>query len=368
MSTALRPETVALILAQILLFSPLPAHLLSRPLRERIHFLGLSPEVDVKSYLMWPASENDSVFSRLEGLEPPSARDDEPVKAIRYTADEESIFAHAELSSLAVHVSAEIRLVFLWDAAEETWKYHNIAMMPFPFNAAYTVAEAVEQNSAASEQTDSDSDEDNAYWNSYSDENAYVSVKKSKNGDLSEEAYWEQYASVQGTADSTIPTPKLDTPCEETFDEALARARFGSQNDDPNQTQVIDISYSSFNIPPPPDPRDASCPKDLSDRLSALSHHISISCSELLPQSEDVLCSKVNGHSNITVNDLYDEDDRSRSPTPETPLSLSVKSLDADEATRNSIRGIYTMWKLSSSGPLADTDDFIRLVKEAIRS
>jgi len=199
---------------------------------------------------------------------------------------------------------------------------------------------------------------------------------KSKDGDLSEDAYWEQYASIQGTADSTVPTPKRETRDEETFDEALARARGLHDNVelemyDHSTEDIIDIPYNSLNIPPPChnpaiDPRDASCPTDLSDRLRALSPSPPTNA-ESLP-SVNGMDGKTNGHSNgkvngklNDVNGVVDGESRSTSLTPQHP----VKPLD--EATKRTIRGVYEMWKLAASG-MAHEDEFLHLVTEAISS
>lgn len=203
MSTPLTPYTVSLILTYIcppsqLALSPLSAHLISKPLLQRHHFLSIDPELDTKSYLMW-ASEEDQVFTKLEGLEPPSTRDEEPIMGIKYTADQESVFAHAELRSLASQASADIRLVFMWDPVDSTWKYHNLAPMPFPVDATYSVVDAVAAYNDPVEHGHGDDGDD--YWDSYghNDEKEHLHISKCRGDDLSEDAYWAQYASIQGT-------------------------------------------------------------------------------------------------------------------------------------------------------------------------
>ncbi|KAJ3761892.1 hypothetical protein EV360DRAFT_79828 [Lentinula raphanica] len=398
MSTPLKPYTVSLILSYIcppsqLTLSPLSPHLISKPLLQRHHFLGLDPDTDLKGYLMW-ASEDDVAFERLEGLAPPTAGDEDPVVGIRYTADKESIYAHAELLSYASHASAQIRLVFLWDPVDSTWKYHNIASMPFPAGSTLDVADAIEKESPNPEIQLNGHEDDDDYWNSYGREDGKEHIPRNKsNGDLagSEDAYWAQYASVQGTADSTIPTPRREAhhhDGEETYDDALARARglpsnhYDHPEDHHNDQEVIDISYNTLNIPHPsthPSRTSAAngvCPADLSDRLNSLPPRISQSPVAGSPSGPI--------HSNGTI---YPDDssipdghgknrslgalnvngnDRSLSLTPRPPLPNGIGNMD--EVTRSTIRGIYEMWKLSTTTQPANTEEFLRLVGEAIAS
>ncbi|KAJ3854887.1 hypothetical protein EV368DRAFT_80154 [Lentinula lateritia] len=417
MSSPLNPYTVSLILTYIcppsqLTLSPLSPHLISRPLLQRHHFLGLDPETDLKAYLMW-ATEDDKAFARLEGLAPPTtAGDEDPVIGIRYTADKESIYAHAELRSWPSHASAEIRLVFLWDPLDSSWKYHNIASMPFPISATLNVTDAVEQQTPSLE-IQVKGDEDDDYWNSYGSDVTKEHIPRNKsNGDIpgSEDAYWAQYASVQGmkrlltihvqiirptslgTADSTIPTPRRETHGEETFDDALARARglhnkghsdghsdmYDRPEDHHDDQEVINISYNILNIPhPSTHPSRTSavngvCPTDLSDRLNSLSPRTS-----LLPHIDSASPSPVDASSTV----LHDDDhitlaantgalkvaingnDRSHSLTPRPPLTANGNNVD--EVTKSVIRGVHEMWKVSASQP-ASVDEFLRLVGEAI--
>ncbi|KAJ3988628.1 hypothetical protein F5890DRAFT_1583337 [Lentinula detonsa] len=396
MSTPLKPYTVSLILTYIcppsqLTLSPISPHLISKPLLQRHHFLGLDPDTDLKGYLMW-ATEDDKAFARLEGLAPPTAGDEDPVVGIRYTADKESIYAHAELRSYVSHVSAEIRLVFLWDPVDSAWKYHNLASMPFPVGATLKVADAVEQQESPSLEIQVKGDEDDDdYWNSYGSDDAKEHIPRNKsNGDLtigSEDAYWAQYASVQGSADSTIPTPKREVHGEETFDEALARARglhndhFDRTEDHHGEQEVIDISYNTLNIPHPsthPSRTSAAngvCPEDLSDRLNSLPPRTLHSPNaESSPSPVTVNGIAQDEHNNLEVYEnnrsvfkvALNGNDRSHSLTPRPPLLAEKKNID--EVTRSTIRGIYEMWKSSTITQPADVDGFLRLVGEAIAS
>ncbi|KAH7880706.1 hypothetical protein F5879DRAFT_904796 [Lentinula edodes] len=396
MSSPLKPYTVSLILTYIcppsqLTLSPLSPHLISRPLLQRHHFLGLDPETDLKAYLMW-ATEDDKAFARLEGLAPPTAGDEDPVIGIRYTADKENIYAHAELRSWPSHASAEIRLVFLWDPVDSSWKYHNIASMPFPISATLNVTDAVEQQTP-SLAIQVKGDEDDDYWNSYGSDVTKEHIPRNKsNGDISgsEDAYWAQYASVQGTADSTVPTPRRETHGEETFDDALARARglhnkghsdmYDRLEDHHEDQEVINISYNTLNIPhPSTHPSRTSavngvCPTDLSDRLNSLPPRTSLS-----PHVDSASPSPVNASSTVLHDDDYirpaantgtlkvavNGNDRSHSLTPRPPTTANGN--DVDEVTKSVIRGVHEMWKATTSQP-ASVDEFLRLVGEAISS
>ncbi|KAJ4486175.1 hypothetical protein J3R30DRAFT_1465639 [Lentinula aciculospora] len=395
MSTPLRPYTVSLILTYIcppsqLTLSPLSPHLISKPLLQRHHFLGIDPETDLKGYLMW-ATEDDQAFARLEGLAPPTLGDEDPVIGIRYTADKESIYAHAELRSWASHASPEIRLVFLWDPVDSAWKYHNIASMPFPVDATLNVADAVEQKAPSLEIQIKGDEDDDDYWNSYGTDNMKEHIPRNRsNGDLpgSEDAYWAQYASVQGTADSTVPTPRREAHGEETFDEALARARGLHNHDDHhnqrenhhNDQEVIDISYKLLNIPHPsthPSRTSAEngvCPTDLSDRLNSLPPRTPHSI------NTELLSSPVDTNGVVQIDDYHSSTEvqgidksalnvaaingaaRSHSFTPRPPVLADGKNMD--DATRSAICGVYEMWKMASHP--ADVDEFLSLVREAI--
>ncbi|KAI9455860.1 hypothetical protein F5148DRAFT_1288157 [Russula earlei] len=219
----LSPYSIHLILRYISppsqLTSPIPPNLLSPSLLQRHSLLEISPE-DPSSYLSWPSSGRDRAIQLLESLPMPL---DElaPDFLVGYTVDREHAYAH-------VHVKPTgddgLRLVFEWDG-EESWKYHNSNVMPFPPATRPSPSEALAD--AASDPIslpgekkgkdgngDGDSDhddDDDDYWDSYGagdDIGPQPLPSSSKNdADASEDAYWAQYASVQGTADSTIPSP-----------------------------------------------------------------------------------------------------------------------------------------------------------------
>ncbi|KAH9849783.1 hypothetical protein C2E23DRAFT_736548 [Lenzites betulinus] len=209
------------------LSQPLPPHLLSRPLLQRHHFLHLSPE-QPDEYLCWPSSPERKarIVSLLESR-PRPLDDDEPCAyPIQYSFDGEDFYAHVDLSSDGRDGA---RVVLQWDESGD-WKYHNTDLMPFPPGCRSALEDVLVPpappnhvslptlSAAAFPHThdfdvpQDDSDDDD-YWNAYGSTDIGDSVYPSsapmsaKDTTSSEDAYWAQYASVQGTADSTIPSP-----------------------------------------------------------------------------------------------------------------------------------------------------------------
>ena len=250
--TALPAHTVSLLLQYLTpLDNPIPSHMLSAPLRQRHHFLGLDPQDDALAYLSWPSSSTHSskLYSLLAGL--PSAEDVDPhaARSARYTHDGEAYFAHVHIDSPTYSLSYShddtdsadgLRFIFRWEPEDASdaldgssgWKYHDVQTMPFPDNSSTSPsdvnasdaridAERVEvdmlmSTAGNSKETagahflahTSESDDDD-YWNSYG---GYASdgddgiTHRGRAGSRSaladdekaEDAYWAQYASVQG--------------------------------------------------------------------------------------------------------------------------------------------------------------------------
>lgn len=199
---------------------PIPSHLLSRSLLKRHALLEISPQ-DPSAYLSWPSSDSARAIQHLESLQMPL---DElaPDFLVGYTVDPEHAYAH-------VHVKPTgddgLRLVFEWDG-EESWKYHDSTMMPFPPGtrpflddpAAHATFDFIPSSSFGGEQqvkgatgdANGDGDDDD-YWNSYGaegDGGMKLLPSTSKNGaDVSEDAYWARYAAVQGMVSITPLQP-----------------------------------------------------------------------------------------------------------------------------------------------------------------
>ncbi|KAJ6575147.1 hypothetical protein B0H19DRAFT_1127389 [Mycena capillaripes] len=234
--THLEPHTALTILHYI---SPtiqsFPQHLVASQLAFRQSCLKLTP--DDPAYLFWPSSDDQHIIDALEllqqkPLDSPGFSDLE----IRYTADD-SLFAHVQLER---DEPAGLRLVFQWE--EGSWKYSNLARIPFPPNSVASLDDLPEIQ--LGDDGDSGEETPDSYWDSYGGpapdrERDTVEFER----EASTGSYWDMYSAVQGSGDSVIPSP----------------AREKQRHDFP-----IPFSYAEMH--PPTDPIDS-----LSDRLEALS-------------------------------------------------------------------------------------------------
>ena len=199
-------HTVDLVLHLISpLSDPLPPHLISTPLRQRHHFLQISPSSPVE-YLCWPSPDNAKTIDLLDRLPPLS---DHASFSTRYTSDPESTVAHVQISSDA----HGLRMLFHWDETDG-WKYHDLRLMPFPNPSYSTPHESLQvgSNSACNAADPSrhsspevdhiNSADDDAYWDAYGavgyDLTSSVLPQSGTDAVKGEDAYWAQYASVQG--------------------------------------------------------------------------------------------------------------------------------------------------------------------------
>jgi len=208
------PYSINLILQYISppsqLARPIPSNLLSRSLLKRHALLEISPE-DPSSYLCWPSSGRDRAIQLLESL-PMSLDELTPDFPVAYAIDPEHAYAHVHVKSTG---DDGLRVLFEWDG-EETWKYHDANVMPFPSGTRPSLGDAptnaasipIPVSEFGGEKQDKGGDgdvesvDDDAYWNSYGvedDDRAQLPPSTSKDEvDTSEDAYWAQYASVQG--------------------------------------------------------------------------------------------------------------------------------------------------------------------------
>ena len=189
------------------LVRPIPSHLLSLSLLQRHALLEISPQ-DPSAYLSWPSSDSDRVIQHLESLQMP-LNELAPDLVVGYTVDPEHAYAHVHIKPTGDN---GLRLVFEWDG-EESWKYHDSTMMPFPPGtrpflgdpAAHSASDFIPSPSFGGEQqikgAISNSDDDD-YWNSYGaeDDSGTKLLPSTIKGeaDVSEDAYWSRYAAVQG--------------------------------------------------------------------------------------------------------------------------------------------------------------------------
>ncbi|TFK77071.1 hypothetical protein BDN72DRAFT_852294 [Pluteus cervinus] len=313
--------------------TPIPPHLVSQQLLQRHHFLSLDPASDVLGYLSWPSADAEQISTLLQSL---SLDDLPPAFSVRYSSDQQATFAHVRITTDASSDPA-LRLVFLWHPTNH-WQYHNIALMPFPSDSFISFDHRDPLHVVAQQ------DDDDAYWNSYAQHDSpshsslFSSQKREAN--MSEEdAYWAQYASVQGSADSTIPSP-------------LPQTRKLVQ---PQPIRTPDPIYNPLQPP---------SPSSLARRLEKLSSrsdsppliddtNTSATASDASPfmvPSEE----PIGTHQYIIV----DEDEN-------PPISPSHSP--TDEALKQTIQGIYRMWKTSRPPHQRDDQDaFLRIVQDAL--
>lgn len=219
--TPIQPGLVHLILQYIAppsqLTQPIPPHFLSKSVLQRHHFLQITPDVP-QEYLCWPSSRGRAV-ELLEDF--PRRLDDEPVSyPVQYTSDEEDTLAHV---CLPISGGEGVRLVFQWDDADG-WKYHDLAMMPFPSNSSTCLEQSPTKeteyiappgNSISAAYLHDGSDDDD-YWNAYgaqdddatsSSDDTFMTSKDAEVG--TEDAYWARYSSVHGQS----PSPSSCRSC-----------------------------------------------------------------------------------------------------------------------------------------------------------
>jgi hypothetical protein len=195
----LSPGTVQVVLDYLCpLTGPVPAHLLSRPLLQRHHFLALSPETPAE-YLAWPSVQQSRAVQLLQSVPVPPP---DPSTPVNYSADSpgDNLCAH-------VRITPDLRLVFLWD--DSGWLYHNVALMPFPadsdpsFERAYAIYAPDDFLPEPAYNITVTEEDDDSYWDSYGGgdddaDRAPVSSNKFDPNPNSEDAYWAQYSAVQG--------------------------------------------------------------------------------------------------------------------------------------------------------------------------
>lgn len=362
--TPLTPASIALILQYIVppsQLSFLPPHLLSSSLLQRHHFLQISPD-DPISYLAWPSDSHDNhlAIRLLEDFHRPI--DDHLYASfpVRYTSDSE--FAYSHVSILPGHPSGP-RLVFQWNTPDG-WKYHNVALMPFPSHSSQSPQDPLLFQSHAEttimgDQLDTDTPYWDAYAHPYDSQSALpITLTDSNPQHGAEDPYWSLYAAIQGSGDSTLPTPP-----------PLAQEQ--------NDSKRIFVSYPGLPPTTVPNPLDPPSPNALARRLADLSprlqsppladHSNSESASDsavfsslphpplpssiVLPTDTDATFSKDNlvGESRV-----YQQDARHIVPHHESY-----------EALKDSIRGIYRLWR-SSSVTHEEKEEFLEIVRQIV--
>lgn len=200
------PFTINIILQYILppsqLSQPLPTHLTSASLIKRHHFLQISPN-DPLQYLCWPSPNRERSIELLENMSTWHNGNGKEEYDARYTSDVEFTFAH-------VCLEENLRIIFQWDA-EDGWKYHDTNLMPFPSGSRESLQEVMAEAVAKASQVQNPSrrlsdgaseNDDDEYWNAYGaqgdDEIHREQEAQPSAAEGGEDAYWAQYASIQG--------------------------------------------------------------------------------------------------------------------------------------------------------------------------
>jgi hypothetical protein len=164
----------------------------------------LTPD-DPASYLAWPSDcdSHTTAIRLLEAFQKPIDDSLYSTFPVCYSADAESTYAHVAVSP--DHLPG-LRLVFQWNSPEG-WKYHNITLMPFPPNTFDSVHDALpfQPHDFLAEPIMNivNDDTDDSYWDAYGhggddDDPAFLTVTKDDSQAGTEDAYWSQYAEVQG--------------------------------------------------------------------------------------------------------------------------------------------------------------------------
>ena len=209
--TAISQDTVRLVLLYISQALPLPPHLLSRPLLQRHYFLNIGPD-DYIPYLAWSGASSQHLAEGLNGFSLPS--DDEcPSYPAVYTSDPDSILAHVCVAPAEASSGSHIRLVFLWDSEDATWKYYNLSLMPFPQDSVSSIDRLTSQTSFDLDAA--------SYWgpSDQSDNEVCDHGEQSQSG--SDDDYWVRYSAAQGQFLLIIITTQSGTLFKQTLHHVL---------------------------------------------------------------------------------------------------------------------------------------------------
>ncbi|KAK0208333.1 hypothetical protein DFS33DRAFT_1379864 [Desarmillaria ectypa] len=308
----LQPATVANFLRYLIPPVQLPPHLISTPLLQRHHFLQINPQENLADYLTWPSPDQPRILDLLSSLPDDALASD---LSICYTGDQESTYAHAHI------LSSLVRLIFQWDYNDASWKYHNAGLMPFPQSSSQRLGEIASHDK-----------EEAAYWDAYGqedhhDEGDHHALVHDSHAHT-EDAYWAQYANVHGSGDSTIPSP-------------VPEKRRPATNHEPTVVHI------------------PSHAQDLSDRLLALTSRL-----ESFPAISDVV--EDIPHTQAFELTLSDSDS---SPSEEPVKAETWLHADNETPLRDSIRGLYMLWRSSKrhwKEPATD-EQFLSIVRDAIQ-
>lgn len=364
----IQSHTVHLVLQYISppseLTQPLPPHLLSKSLLQRHHFLQISPDNPVE-YLCWPAPQNARAIELLNIFSSPGEQPDQYY--VRYTSDSEHTYAHVQV----VTHEQGVRLLFEWDD-EDGWKYHDSQLMPFPStsrSALQTPTTAAEQ---ARERYPSVArsflDDEDRYWNAYNaplresfSALAPRSTFKEGSADGAEDAYWAQYSSVQGSADSTVPSP---LPNHRKLETALPAYYTQQEGAIPIPADTIHSLPLPNNIHTPTSNGSSSTfDHDTPSPLSTLDN----SDLETPASGNPGQYAHVAQPVKVTLNDMSYSNGR-HAGNGHADEEDDEFAVEEDKAVTESIKGIYYLWKARKFNQQDEesSDAFQRIVRAAI--
>ncbi|KAL0951150.1 hypothetical protein HGRIS_007884 [Hohenbuehelia grisea] len=279
MPSPIDTSQVAIILAYIHAQHHIPPALLSTDLIKRHHFLNIDPD-NLHQYLCWPTQDaaHPDAVDRLQSL--PLDEVHNPVYSAQYTADPEHEYAHCYLRSTGDTSDPGLRLVFQWDTSENVWKYHNLALMPFPPGSHPDLAMSPSDHLLHPASADDflqeptmvmeDDGGDDAYWNACGEDDEQESDPAASKSDVPvdpEEAYWAQYAAVHGSGDSTQPSP---LPTKRNKSSHLPNDPEIPQNQPRSRAEPTVFSYTAIHPVTKPN-NDFPSPHTLADKLNAIS-------------------------------------------------------------------------------------------------
>jgi len=361
-ATSIPPHVVHTVFQYILPPNlPIPQHLLSKPLSQRHHFLSIS-HIDPAAYLCWPSLDSTEIVNVLEG----TATDVltwEPQHEVRYTMlDHDTVLAHVRPSP-----QSPLQVVFVWDTESETWRYHDIRMLPFPATANLSLDGllASKVNSMVGSRSASPYSDNDNYWEGYASSNTSQNALNGPPGtvadeDKTEAAYWASYAVVHaGSGDSTLPSPRAekqsfnhnDVPLpnargpDTTFDPFVANLHLRLQRKDNFLSPRYSHSDRSCSPPPANEPPEENSPPqgDFGEEFSDVSPLTMIG-----PSGLDMMCDSNSCAMLVQELSVTEGDDKAQD-------SKGLKEV---------VRGLYGMWKTQTG--LTDPEQFISIVKEAL--
>ncbi|KAG2350391.1 hypothetical protein BDR05DRAFT_954490 [Suillus weaverae] len=384
----IQSHTVHLVLQYISppseLTQPLPPHLLSRSLLQRHHFLQISPDNPLE-YLCWPAPQSARAIELLNIFSSP--RDQPNQYYVRYTSDSEHTYAHVQV----VTHEQGVRLLFEWDD-EDGWKYHDSQLMPFPSTSRSALKPPTTAAEQARERYPSVArgflDEEDRYWNAY-DAPLHASIFalaprstfREGSADGAEDAYWAQYSSVQGSADSTVPSPlpnhrKLETalpayytqqaeaipiPADTIHSLPLPDSKFGPPSPTALAHLLNFISPRKDTHTHTSNERSSTFDRDTSSPLSTLDN----SDLETPASGNPGQYAHVSQPVKVTLNDMSYSNGRHAGNADEEDDKFAVEE---DKAVTESIKGIYYLWKARKLNQPDEesSDTFLRIVQAAV--